>query len=220
METDQNIGITEAQVREFRDTGVLAIEQFFNARETAALQADIRRLRDGGFLRNVHTLGDGKTHADTAQNLQLCPAGYCSALVRALPFCPRVIETVRALLGAEIAQHLDQLFLKPAGIGKGTGWHQDNAYFQIRDPLKGTAMWIAIDDATAENGTMRVVPGRFRAEIEHTRDPQSDHHISCQIEDAEAVTVELPAGGVVFFCYGTPHSTRDNTSARDRAGLA
>ena len=43
------------------------------------------------------------------------------------------------------------------GDGIGTNWHQDNAYFKIRDPMRGTAMWIAAHDATIANGTITPV---------------------------------------------------------------
>ena len=32
--------------------------------------------------------------------------------------------------------------------------------------------------------------------------------------------IELKAGSVLFFCYGTPHATGDNTTDTERAGLA
>ena len=35
-----------------------------------------------------------------------------------------------------------------------------------------------------------------------------------------AMQVVLPAGGVVFFCYGTPHATGPNRTERERAGVA
>src|SRR5205823_6961542 len=104
--------------------------------------------------------------------------------------------------------------------GMGTNWHQDNAYFHIDDPLLGTAMWTAVHEATVENGTLNVVPDSFRTAYEHSRDPYSDHHIRCYPPEEQAVAVELPAGGVVFFCYGTAHATGANRTDRDRAGVA
>jgi phytanoyl-CoA hydroxylase len=95
-----------------------------------------------------------------------------------------------------------------------------NAYFKIRDPLMGTAMWIAVHDATLANGTLQVIPDVFRETFEHSRDPYSDHHIRCYPPEEHAVHVELPAGGVVFFCYGTPHATGPNQTDKERAGLA
>jgi ectoine hydroxylase-related dioxygenase (phytanoyl-CoA dioxygenase family) len=142
-----------------------------------------------------------------------------SPLFRALPYDDRVIETVSRLIGTPFVLHLDQVFLKPAGHGAGTNWHTDNAYFQIADPLKGTAMWIAVHDATVANGTLRVIPGGFRTPYEHTRDLDSDHHIRCFPDESLAVDCELEAGGVAFFCYGTPHATGANTTSVDRAGV-
>jgi phytanoyl-CoA hydroxylase len=207
-------------VAHFREEGWLAVPRFFSPRETEALQREVERLRAAGRLRNVATAGDGVTPAADRRNLQLCPMYRDSRLFRALPFHPRVVEAVRALLGDPVLLQLDQVFLKPAGDGAGTAWHQDNAYFRMEDPLRGTAMWIAVHEATAANGTLRLIPRAFHTLLPHYRDPHSDHHIRCDPEETGAVTVALPAGGVVFFCYGTPHATGPNRTGQDRAGVA
>lgn len=214
------MSLSAAQVQQFRDEGYVPVPHFFKAREVAALQADIRRLVLAGLLRNVATAGDGQTPSGSRANLQICPMSPQSSLVRALPFEPKVTEAVTALLGERVLLHLDQCFLKPARHGSGTNWHQDNAYFKIADPAKGTALWIAIHDATVANGTLHVIPRQVHEQLAHDRDPESNHHIRCYpLEDA-AVPVALEAGGAVFFAYGTPHCTRGNTTERDRAGLA
>jgi phytanoyl-CoA hydroxylase len=64
-----------------------------------------------------------------------------------------------------------------------------------------------------------VIPGSFRETYEHSRET-SDHHIRCYPPEERAVPVELPAGGVVFFCYGSAHCTRENKSDQARAGVA
>jgi phytanoyl-CoA hydroxylase len=208
------------QVRQFRDVGYVAAPEFFDQREVAAMQAEIARLTREGFLRNVATEGDGKTPSTSMRNLQLCPMYRHSPLFRALPFDPRVTEAVSQLIGDPVVLRLDQVFLKPARDGMGTNWHQDNAYFRISDPLKGTAMWIAIHDATVANGTIHVIPSSFKEEYPHSRDPHSDHHIRCYPPEERAVALELPAGGVAFFCYGTAHCTLGNKTDKDRAGVA
>ena len=81
-------------------------------------------------------------------------------------------------------------------------------------------MWTAIHEATIANGTIRVIPGSHREMYEHSRDPQSDHHIRCYPPEDSAVPIELPAGGAAFFCYGTAHATGPNKTDKDRAGLA
>lgn len=59
----------------------------------------------------------------------------------------------------------------------------------------------------------------FRDPLKHYRDPGSDHHIRTEVDETGAVQCELKAGGVVFFCYGTPHATGPNLSDLDRTGV-
>jgi ectoine hydroxylase-related dioxygenase (phytanoyl-CoA dioxygenase family) len=143
-----------------------------------------------------------------------------SNFYRAMPFAPKVVAAVSQLIGDPVLLHLDQVFLKPGRHGTGTNWHQDNAYFKISNPLRGTALWTAVHDATIANGTIRLIPGSFRTSYEHRRDPDSDHHIRCWPPEDDAIAVELPAGGVVFFAYGVAHCTGGNTTDKERAGVA
>jgi ectoine hydroxylase-related dioxygenase (phytanoyl-CoA dioxygenase family) len=211
---------TQAQREQFRSQGYVAVPDFWTAREVAAMQAELDRLKAEGKLRNVATDGDGKTTSTSVANLQLCPMYPHSTFFRAMPFAPKVADAVAQLIGEPVLLHLDQVFLKPARHGAGTSWHQDNAYFKIADPLKGTALWTAVHEATLANGTMRVIPGSFRTAYEHRRDPNSDHHIRCYPPEEEAVAIELPAGGALFFAYGVAHATGANATERERAGVA
>lgn len=212
--------LTENQVHHFRQHGYLALPEFWTGREIAAMRAELERFKREGLLRNVRTEGDGKIHSQTKANLQLCPMSPHSVLYRAMPFVPRLVEAVSQLLGDPVLFHLDQVFIKPGRHGSGTNWHQDNAYFRLTDPLKGTAVWTAVHDATLANGTLHVIPDVFMTAFEHRRDPESDHHIRCYPPEEKAVAVELPAGGVIFFAYGTPHCTLANNTDQERAGVA
>ncbi len=184
------------------------------------MRVELQRLQEAGLLQNVSTEGDGMTQSGTSANLQLCPMYPHCRFFRAMPFAEKVARAVGQLIGDPVILHLDQVFLKPAGQGAGTNWHQDNADFQIPDPLQGTAMWTAVHDATVANGTIRVIPGSYRVEYEHSRDPVSDHHIRCYPPEEEAVAIGLPAAGVAFFACGVAHATGANKTDRDRAGIA
>ncbi len=211
---------SDEQIKQFQSEGYLAVPDFWDVQEVAAIQKELDNLKQQGKLRNVATEGDGKTHSEQKLNLQLCPMYPHSSLFRAMPFSDKAVEAVQQLIGDPVMLHLDQVFLKPGKSGAGTNWHQDNAYFKIDDPLKGTAMWTAVHDATIANGTIHVIPGSYREAYEHSRDPFSDHHIRCYPPEDNAVAVELPAGGVVFFAYGVAHCTKGNTTDHERAGLA
>ncbi len=211
---------TPEQTQQFVEHGYLAVPEFWSPREVRAMQLELERLQRDGKLRNVTTEGDGTTRSTTKINLQLCPMYKHSDFFRAMAFAPKVIEAVSQLIGDPAILHLDQVFIKPGRHGVGTNWHQDNAYFKIRDPLKGTAMWTAVHEATEANGTMRIIPDSFKEVYEHNRDPYSDHHIRCYPPEERARLIELPAGGVLFFAYGTAHATGPNNTDRERAGVA
>jgi ectoine hydroxylase-related dioxygenase (phytanoyl-CoA dioxygenase family) len=214
------MSLSEKQVQDFKKHGYTLAPHFFNDREVRAMRLELERFQREGLLRNVATDGDGKSHSQTKANLQICPIWSKSRLFRAVPFANKSIAAVRRLIGDPVVQQLDQIFLKPARSGAPTNWHQDNSYFNIADPLKGTAMWIALHDANEANGTIRIVPDSHLTALEHKRDSDSDHHIRCWPDESKAVLCELKAGGVAFFCYGTPHATGPNRSDQDRAGLA
>lgn len=212
--------LTQAQVDQFRTRGYVFIPDFWGEREVAAMQAEVQRLRDAGLLHNVATDGDGTTTSATRANLQIIPIFPHSKLFRSLPFHPKAVAAARQLLGDPLILEEDQIFLKPARHGAGTNWHTDNAYFKIDDPLAGTSMWNAIHDATVENGTLRVIPDAFAKDWAHSRDPESDHHIRCYPPEDHAEYALLRAGGVAYFCYGTPHATGGNQTDGDRAAAA
>ena len=211
---------TDAQIAQFHTQGYLAVPDFWTTREIVAMRAELDRLKAAGKLNNVAADGDGKTVSQTKINLQLCPLFPHSDFFRAMPFAPKVAVAVESLIGGPVLLHLDQVFIKPGKQGAGTNWHQDNAYFKIPDPLRGTALWTAVHDATVENGTLRVIPAAFAEALPHTRDGDSDHHIRCYPDESNAVPLQIGAGGALFFCYGTPHATGSNHSSHERAGIA
>jgi phytanoyl-CoA hydroxylase len=214
------MGLTHDHVQQFKTDGMTLVPDFWSARDIAGMRAELERLQQAGMLRNVRTEGDGKTHSTQSHNLQICPIWHKSSLFRAAAFVPAVVDAVSRLIGEPAIEHLDQIFLKPAQTGAPTNWHQDNAYFKIADPMMGVGMWTALHDATVANGTMRLIPGSHREVFEHTRDPESDHHIRCYPPEDRALYATLPAGGVAFFCYGIAHATGFNRTDKNRAGLA
>ena len=214
------MALSKKQVEDYQRDGYTCLPNLFSPREVTAMQAEVDRLMEDGLLRNVAVHEEDHAQGKDAKNLQICPLSPHSMLFRALPYEETVIDKVRQCIGESFVLHLDQIFLKPGHSGRGTSWHQDNAYFRVEDPTFGVGMWIAIHDATVANGTLHVVPSSYRNAIEHERDPGSDHHIRCQMDESKAVAVDLPAGSAILFNFGVPHCTKANTTDAARAGLA
>ncbi|MGA1195824.1 MAG: phytanoyl-CoA dioxygenase family protein [Candidatus Latescibacterota bacterium] len=126
---------------------------------------------------------------------------------------------IEKVLGEEAILKGTMALSKPPFIGSEKPWHQDNAYFNWL-PLELVAtVWIALDDATIENGCMHVLPGmHVKGAFKHC------HTIDCQIvpgrlDYSDAVPIELKAGGAMFFSAMLPHQTPPNGSAGRRRAL-
>ncbi len=119
--------LSPQQVEHFRDEGWPGVQEFRAKSEITATRVELQRVQEAGLLHNVSTEGDGKTQSTKTANLQLCPMDPHSHFFRAMPFAEKVAQTVGHLIGDPVILHLDQVFLKPAGRGAGTNWHQDNA---------------------------------------------------------------------------------------------
>ncbi|NRA37624.1 MAG: phytanoyl-CoA dioxygenase family protein [Planctomycetes bacterium] len=216
--------ISPEQTQQFQQQGYCLAPDFFTAEDVAVMRHELQRLRDDGLVINKCTEADGKTQTNNLANLQICPLTPHSDVFRSLAFFSPVGDAIETLIKPPFVLQLDQIFVKPAGHGYGTNWHQDNAYFGSAqlEPHRGVGMWIAIDDTNIENGTMRLIPGSHKNLNEHRRDNNSDHFITCadSIDETQAVPIEVKAGGVAFFNFGIAHCTKNNSSNADRSGLA
>jgi phytanoyl-CoA hydroxylase len=106
------------------------------------------------------------------------------------------------------------LFCKPPGA-VGQAWHQDEAFIPTRDRSLCGA-WIALDDATADNGCLWALPGEHRAGVIHPTRPHGrpDEWDATDglfdLDTRSAVPLEVEAGSVVFFNGYLPHMSQRN----------
>jgi len=131
---------------------------------------------------------------------------------------PNILPRIRDLLGDRIRMFRDALMMKPPRVGSEKPYHQDSAYWQI-EPMNLCSVWAALDDATLENGCMRVLPGSHRqGVVEHRsiRDFQVDEG---SLDLSSEVSVPLRRGGVLFFHSLLLHATSDNLSDRPRRAM-
>ena len=105
------------------------------------------------------------------------------------------------------------LFPKPAHNGLTTPWHQDGEYWPIR-PLETCTVWLAIDDATTENGCLQYMPGsHLQQELrQHQTDNTSEYTLNQEItadayDEDKAFNLEIKAGQIalhdVYIVHGS-----------------
>lgn len=122
--------------------------------------------------------------------------------------------------GRELLQ--DMALIKPPRVGGAKPWHQDAAYFRVRDPGLVVGVWIALDPARRENGCMEVIPGsHLEGPVPHV--PAEDVNL-CTIDPArlrlaDRVAVELEPGDALVFHPLLHHYTAPNNSDLRRRAL-
>ena len=137
----------------------------------------------------------------------------------ALASDPTIVDVVRRLCGTQdVSMFQDMALLKPPGGGREKPWHQDNAYFNYEPGTPIVGVWIALDDATVDNGCMHVLPGtHVEGPIPHFK--RRDWQLcDTSIDHARDTSIPLPPGGALFFHGLLHHGTPANlTSTRRRA---
>ena len=135
---------------------------------------------------------------------------------------PKIVAVLQRLWGPDIRFDLSKLNLKAAGFGSPVEWHQDWAFYpHTNDDL--AAVGIMIDDFTADNGSMLVIPGS------HTG-PIYDHHAkghfvggidpsTSGIDFSKAVMCTGTAGSITVHHVRLVHGSSANVSGKPRRFL-
>ena len=117
-------------------------------------------------------------------------------------------------------------FAKPAVNGQATPWHQDGEYWPIR-PLATCTVWVAVDDATRENGCLRFIRGSHRSGrlLSHRTNSSPDltlnqELVESEYDEEEAVDLVLEAGRISLHDVFLAHGSEANDSPRPRRGVA
>ena len=142
---------------------------------------------------------------------------YFDDLFRKVAYKPEIVDVIEDLIGPNIKFYTDQLMMKSRFYGTVTDWHQDSVAWPWFAPQDHVSCWVALDDATVENGCMTVIPGSHRwgpVAREYRHRFLSDPEIS------DPVPVELKAGCCMFHHGLNFHRTGANPTPHRRRGLA
>lgn len=185
-------------------------------RETAAICRGERGRIFG--MEDVTPIADGSDDALMAGVLAVHFPHKRSEPMLAAMSDPRIVDVLRALIGPDVKSMQSMLFVKHAGK-PGQPWHQDEFFIPTRDRSL-TGCWIALDDATVDNGCLWVHPGSHRPGVLYPmaecRDERFDHNDEAHgfpFEREGGVAVEMRAGSALFFNGYLLHRSLPNVTA-------
>jgi ectoine hydroxylase-related dioxygenase (phytanoyl-CoA dioxygenase family) len=205
---------------QYQQDGFLVMEDVLNPDELNVVKREAIDICRGrrGQIAGMFT-GEGMADDDQVMARTLCIhfPHKTSELLRGYLAHPRITNVLEDLIGPNVKCMQSMLFIKSAGK-PGQAWHQDEAFIPTRDrSLAG--VWIALDDATVQNGCLWVIPGSHRPGVIWPMRENSDPHFDGSpeshgfpFEDPDAVPVELPAGSAVVFNGYLLHRSLQNSA--------
>lgn len=118
------------------------------------------------------------------------------------------------------------VIFKQPNIGGVVRWHQDASYL-ITQPSSVVGLWIALEDATKENGCLWMAPGKHRGPLRelYTVDWETRQGVLSDIDKTpwpsreEEQPLEVEAGSMVIFHDHMPHRSDPNRSKRSRLAV-
>jgi ectoine hydroxylase-related dioxygenase (phytanoyl-CoA dioxygenase family) len=199
--------VTAEQARAYDDVGYFVLEDAFDADMLAALDHAIAP--GEAFARSfLDGQPDGRFGVAGTDTQTIAPHLVVrSEVLRDFCASPLLAGICADLVGPDVRLYWDQSVYKQPQSAEPVLWHQDNGYAFV-EPQAYLTCWVAITDATPENGCVTVMPGvHHDGTLLHRDTPVG---FECWGDASAAVEVPVRAGSVVVFTSLTPHYTARN----------
>jgi len=207
--------LSSAQAQQFDELGFVVIDDAVDpttlariTTEIDAFEAELEKL-----LRAAHDERAFIAEADaitfTTHLVARSPA------IRALATNDVFVDLGTDLIGPDVNMYWDQAVYKKPEKPRRFPWHQDNGYAFI-EPQQYLTCWLALTDATEDNGCPWIAPGVHRVGTLAHRyvDPLG---LECFADPpVTAVAAPVRAGSALVFSSLTPHTTGPNLTGAVR----
>jgi hypothetical protein len=207
--------LSTAQVESFRANGYLAIDRITTEEEVVRLREFYDRILADPRSFAVKFYGGGMLH-------QVMSPDVRHPELRETTYFRNGRRLACQLLGIaedELDGFFTHMIYKPAGAGRDTPWHQDEAYWDNAAFLAHSlSVWMPLDPVTVESGCMQFIPGSHKGDVLRHRYQEGVQPLVLDgnVDLSSAVACPLPAGGATFHHCRTLHYTGPNTSGVQR----
>jgi ectoine hydroxylase-related dioxygenase (phytanoyl-CoA dioxygenase family) len=222
--------LTQEQIAEFRERGFLKAGKIMDDAQADAMRERMFTVIEGRSENQAEAVRNFFGDRKDKVVIQIVNIWEADDLFRQHLYNPLVCKMVTELIGTDTLRvwH-DQVQYKPAQCGGPTDWHQDHPYWPIIQPADLVSAWVALDDATVENGCMWMVPGSHKwgphkggtiGTNEADFSPTPDMSLVPPGTKIELVPCEVKKGEVMFHHCLTWHGSPYNRSERGRPAIA
>ncbi len=225
------MALTKFEIEKFWHDGYLVVPDAISSQQLAAMRAQIadwveesrghREPFGSPTLDGRPRFDMGEEHRADRPALRRVnnPSDIAPAFREAMEKA-RAVDMVADLIGPDVKFHHCKINLKLPGSNTEVGYHQDFAYTPHTNDDLITAL-IFIDEVTADNGALMVVPGSHKGPIYSLFE---DNRFTGSIEEGKASELKAqqipaigPAGSVCLMHTRLAHGSEANRSDRSRA---
>jgi len=227
----QDFQLSEQQCADFERDGFITVDQIISSEEVALLRERYEALFKGqwesGLVPDEVNWLEGRDAPDRTR--QICNGWKADRHVASVILQASIGRACAQLghwPGTRLSQ--DNILWKPPG-GKPLGFHQDSSYEQWTTLPDWVSCWIALDDTSAEGGTVEYVRGSNHwphyGMIEQFHAPDDPHKDLRKAAEAAGVThidrvpVVVKAGGGAFHSGWTWHGSGINNRELPRRSI-
>ncbi len=227
--------LTPKQVEHYHEHGYVVVPGVLDPAEVERYRARARKIalgdvpeeaskrlvRDIAFARGNVPLPEDPEHALWKI---LNPDRFDSVMAECLRF-PRVLDAVSSLIGEDILAFLLMFIYKPPELPQTVHpFHQDAVFFPFEPQSSCVGVWIPLDTVSEANGTLSVLPGSHRLEIQphETREGINFGAVAArdiegnEAHHREAVPMEMEPGECLLFNTRLLHRSGGNSTKGHR----
>lgn len=221
--------LSQEQIAQYQQEGFLVIPDFLDAGELAAWReaVDTAVERRGGNKlpdrASVYGKGDEKEkeYYDKVFD-QLINLWKDNPAVKELILDARIGQMATELSGAEgIRAWHDQVLIKKPWANP-TSWHLDTPYWSFSD-RRALSIWVALDEATLENGCLFFIPGSHRETTFENpgigKNMDAIFEVYPQFRKSRSVSAPMKAGSCSFHNGLTIHGANPNMTPGYRRAM-
>lgn len=217
--------LSETQKTAFKEHGYVHLSGVMATPELAELEIVYERFRRGEIPVRGRDFCDmagdyARSAADFAVVNIMLPRVYLPSWQGNL-YERRAFSIAEQLCGPDMRLDYDQLLAKrPGSLDAVFAWHQDLAYWPLTPDTRTVTCWLAIDDATEENGCLQFVPGShleptLRRHAPLMREREKSHTLVAEMNEGRDPILPMPIrrGDVLAFRERVLHGSGGNRSA-------
>lgn len=217
------VPLNKDQISHFNADGFLVIENLIDPELVVRLNSRIDPLFRGDFETGIYPdewhWRPGLSLPDVTR--QIGNAWKSDLTIASVVLSAEIGRLSAALAGWPGARLIkDSVWVKPPGA-REIALHQDGMYYTYFDPAEAIACWIALDNTSADAGTLEYVRGSHKwprsKQVSEFHAPTRDYRWEMQqaaaevgVSQPEIVPIEVSAGSCVFHHWNVWHGSGKN----------